>query len=462
MRVSRQILGYLFTLVFVLMLVSPATVVQAATPSYTGVCTYEGDININVPKGKTVLVYMTGVRNDGTVEELPLFGQVKNENYEDEIKVLKDNLDSIKAVFPDVESVDDITSEMLEAYNEEHVDDASNFLTLPQKIYYTSSTSPVVITSEEYSSEDESSFTGVSFTVSAQEYASVNVYIADCDVNESKGEIKATTDYQCISLTVPDASSVKPTISNVTVTETSHGIYSITITGNTGSYDSAFAGAYILDESGNELARWDISNTTTTASTFDAIVTDDKGGFESTLQGFTGGKTNCKIVVFNDMDGESTGYSVPDMPNSPQDDIKDESKNLAKNDLTLKVSKLKASDDKKVATATTNKKAGIYVDDSYVGECNGKKGVKLAFYYEGEYEIKAVDKDGNSRTKKVTVTFDGDSGDDDITPREDWNNDSENGRLPQTGTILLSTVLAICLGVAILGFVLVKKKKGSE
>lgn len=458
MRVSRQILGYLLTLVFMLVLVSPATVVQAATPSYAGVCTYEGDININVPKGKTVLMYATGVKTDGTVEELSLSGLVTNENYETEKKKLEDNLDSIKAVFPEVESVDDITSEMLEAYNDEYVADAEDFLSLAFPTKYTVSTSPVMIIAGEYEESDN-----LSFTVDALEYTSVNVYIADCDFDETKGEIKETTEYQCITLNVPKAASVKPTISNVTVKETSHGIYSITITGNTGSYDSAFAGVYILDENGNELARYDISNTTTTASIFDAISTDENGGFESTIQGFTGGKTNCKIVVFNDMDGESTGYSVPDMPNSPQDDIKDESKNLAKNDLTLKVSKLKASGDKKVATATTNKKAGIYVDDSYIGECNGKKGVKLAFYYEGEYEIKAVDKDGNSRTKKITVTFDTD-GDDDvaITPRESWNNDSENGRLPQTGTILLSTILVICLGVSIVGFVLVKKKKGSE
>lgn len=437
----------------VVSLLSPVAVVNAATPSYTGTCTYEGDITINVPKGKSVLVYMTATGEDGTVEQIPLAGYSQNPNYKDELKKLKDNLDKVQAVFPEVNSVEDVTAEMLETYNDT-VQSYDEELTFPIAAYATSSTEPVVM----IGGEDEDD--GIKLGIDASNYSAVNIYIADCDYDESTGESKATTDYQCLTLQIPLAKDVIPTITNVTVEEVSKGVYNITVTGNTGSHDSLFGGAYILDGDGNEVARYDIANTSAKASVFDAVTTDENGGFQCVLNSFTGGKTGYKVVVFNDLGSESEAYATPDMPNKPQDDAKTEE--VKKSDLTLKVSKVKKSGDKRVATATTNKKAGIYVDDSYVGDCNGKKGVKLAFYYEGEYTITAIDKDGNSKSKTITVTFD-DTGDDvAITPREDWNNDSEGGKLPQTGTMLLSTILGVCTLMGCVGLVLLKKKKGSE
>lgn len=257
----------------------------------------------------------------------------------------------------------------------------------------------------------------------------------------------------------PDESTVKPTITKAEAKATEQdGYYNIDLTCNVGTTADRceIVFLYVYDENNNLIDK---------ISCDDFYDTDIENGVQNITYSSLLGGNKYKFIVENTYGVQSDAFTAEQMKDAKiPDEFKDadtSNKNTdTKKSVTLKVTK-KVVGDVAPVTAKTNKKCTIYVDGVYKGKTKNNK-LSFNLNENGTYTIRAVDSKGAFTEKKIKITglkYDKSKAPK-VTSREAWNNSSENNsKLPQTGTIALSAVLAMALVLGVAGIIVYKKRK---
>lgn len=260
----------------------------------------------------------------------------------------------------------------------------------------------------------------------------------------------------------PNLSDYKPVILDSSITNTSSkGYYDIVLTCDSGDFGNyaEVTDLFIYDTDGNLLDTVNLDN----EGSLDDVnyVVDDNGHYIITYSSILGGK-EYKLVIKNSY-GVLSDVVVFDK--AKDSEVPDELNNVdtttasPESIYTLKVSS-KNSGDKANISVSTNRKSKIYIDGVYVGTTKNNK-LTTQVSENGKYRITAVDKNSNFKEKSIKIKGLklSKSKAPKVTSREEWNNESENNsRLPQTGTIAISTIVLLAVICTVVGLIIYKKK----
>lgn len=260
----------------------------------------------------------------------------------------------------------------------------------------------------------------------------------------------------------PNLSDYKPVILDSSITNTSSkGYYDIVLTCDSGDFGNyaEVTDLFIYDTDGNLLDTVNLDN----EGSLDDVnyIIDDNGHYIITYSSILGGK-EYKLVIKNSY-GVLSDVVVFDK--AKDSEVPDELNNVdtttasPESIYTLKVSS-KNSGNKANISVSTNRKSKIYIDGVCVGTTKNNK-LTTQVSENGKYRITAVDKNSNFKEKSIKIKGLklSKSKAPKVTSREEWNNESENNsRLPQTGTIAISTIVLLAVICTVVGLIIYKKK----
>lgn len=450
---SKALMCLLAVMSLLLSGISVTQVKAADAPNYSAVVSQNGVIYLLSDDNKQVLVHVEQGTSVDTLQEVtfPASLYYSTEDlkkllqeqgcYDDEIEEYVSSSNYVSA---------DCTYGIMQPENKVIADK----YTLSYQIQYTTNGTTDYDDVEE--EDDSASSVSVADEVAQAEQNDVNYVRFTIWYCDEKGN--ATSDSQVLLVKIPTADDYVPTITNATYEKTGDGAYKVTVTGNSGGYDCLLSKAFAIKADGETQA---LSYSFVDEGYIDSVdyEIDDLGNFTIVLPNVTGGEI-LTFYVTNEF-GNTSGYAI--MQNTEAPSALNSDDNSDTNGLTLKVSKPKLKDGVANAKATVNKKSQIYIDGALQGTASVKDGLTLKFIANGTYTVMAVDKDGNAKEVEVTVScFKDEDTSDDFTAREAWNNGENDGKLPQTGTATVGTVLVIIAVVFATGVIILRtgKKEG--